>query len=120
MGVRIEGLDRLRRKLGVLNDAERAAARTEVKRGALHIQAEAKRRAPVDTGRLRNSITHEERDDGLAAVIGTNVEYAPYQEFGTRFHAAQPFLLPAFELERPQFMRRLQRELERANREVSR
>lgn len=27
--------------------------------------------------------------------MGTNVEYAPYQEFGTYKMAAQPFLVPA-------------------------
>ncbi len=31
---------------------------------------------PVDTGRLRNSITH--RREGEAEIIGTNVEYAAY------------------------------------------
>ena len=32
----------------------------------------------VDTGRLRNSVTHTvETGDGLAAIVGTNVEYAP-------------------------------------------
>lgn len=36
----------------------------------------------VDTGRLRNSISHTV--DGEAAYIGTNVEYAPYVELGAR------------------------------------
>jgi hypothetical protein len=44
----------------------------------------AKRRCPVDTGRLRASIgTRIERDGlGIVGVIGTNVEYAPPVEFG--------------------------------------
>ena len=37
---------------------------------------------PVDTGRLRNSISHATDDE--AAYIGTNVEYAPYVELGAR------------------------------------
>ena len=41
----------------------------------------AKKATPVDTGRLRNSISHTV--DGEAAYIGTNVEYAPYVELGT-------------------------------------
>lgn len=41
----------------------------------------AKQDAPVDTGRLRNSITHKETQD--QTIIGTNVEYAIYQELGT-------------------------------------
>lgn len=35
-----------------------------------------------DTGRLQNSITHTSDDD--TAYVGTNVEYAPYVEFGTQ------------------------------------
>ena len=41
----------------------------------------AKQETPVDTGRLRNSISHAV--DGEAAYIGSNVEYAPYVELGT-------------------------------------
>ena len=38
---------------------------------------------PVDTGRLKNSISSAVVEDEKAVYIGTNVEYAPYQEFGT-------------------------------------
>lgn len=64
---------------------------------AVGLQAEmyAKRKCPVDTGRLRNSITHGGDTQGLTAYIGTNVEYAPYVEYGTRKTKAQPFLKPA-------------------------
>lgn len=55
----------------------------------------AKKLAPVDTGNLRNSITHDVDDGEPAAYIGTNVEYAPYQELGTIHMKAQPFLKPA-------------------------
>ena len=55
----------------------------------------AKKLAPVDTGNLRNSITHELDDGEPAAYIGTNVEYAPYVCLGTIHMKAQPFLKPA-------------------------
>ena len=55
----------------------------------------AKKLAPVDTGNLRNSITHQVDDGEPAAYIGTNVEYAPYQELGTIHIKAQPFLKPS-------------------------
>lgn len=44
----------------------------------------AKRRCPVDTGRLRSSISTalEQEPTGLVGVIGTNVEYAAPVEFG--------------------------------------
>ena len=45
-------------------------------------EGHAKKITPVDTGRLRNSISHATDDD--AAYIGTNVEYAPYVELGAR------------------------------------
>ena len=45
-------------------------------------EGHAKKNTPVDTGRLRNSITHTA--DSNAAYIGTNVEYAPYVELGAR------------------------------------
>ena len=56
----------------------------------------AKEAAPVDTGNLRNSISHKQVGNDTE-VIGTNVEYAPYQEFGTYKMAAHPFLRPAAE-----------------------
>ena len=57
--------------------------------GCLRIENEAKRRVPVDTGLLRNSITHEvyERGDEIVGVIGTNFDYAPYVEYGTGLFA---------------------------------
>lgn len=56
----------------------------------------AKKLCPVDTGRLRNSITHQQYDESTE-VIGTNVEYAPYVELGTTRMGARPYLRPAAE-----------------------
>lgn len=58
-------------------------------------EAYAKLLCPVDTGRLRNSISHDVRADDNTVYIGTNVEYAPYVEMGTSRTKAQPFLQPA-------------------------
>lgn len=55
----------------------------------------AKQECPVDTGRLRNSITNAVRADEKAVYIGTNVEYAPYIELGTSRMKARPYLRPA-------------------------
>jgi len=64
---------------------------------AIGIEAEsdAAKLCPVDTGRLRNSITHSILEDEQVAVIGTNVEYAEYVHNGTSTHKAQPFLTDA-------------------------
>ena len=74
----------------------------------------------IDTGRLRGSITHATKD-GVSRVrhsnskgagqhdavsrphseyevwIGTNVEYAPYVEYGTRKMSPRPYLRPALD-----------------------
>lgn len=68
-----------------------AAIIAGVTEGALFFEREAKLLAPVDTGRLRASIGHgpegiweEHFDPGRSYIVavGTNVEYAPYMEFG--------------------------------------
>ena len=41
---------------------------------------------PVDTGNLQNSITHMVDDGEMAAYVGSNSEYAIYQELGTGEH----------------------------------
>ena len=55
----------------------------------------AKEECPVRTGRLRNSISHD--NDGQTVYVGTNVEYAPYVEMGTWKMDAQPYLRPSIE-----------------------
>lgn len=47
----------------------------------------AKNLCPVDTGNLRNSITHTVDEQEPAAIIGTNNEYAAYVELGTGKYA---------------------------------
>ena len=63
---------------------------------ALVVEGAAKNLAPVDTGNLRNSITHEV--EKKEARVGTKVEYAPFVELGTVKMAAQPYLNPALEM----------------------
>lgn len=57
----------------------------DLKRRAIRVQTAAVRLAPVDRGRLRQSITHEIRTTptGLVARIGTNLPYARYVHDGT-------------------------------------
>lgn len=75
--------------LSALSGAKQRA----LERIGLAAEGYAKKECPVDTGNLRNSITHAR--DKKAAYIGTNVEYALYVELGTSRTKPQPFLKPA-------------------------
>lgn len=54
----------------------------------------AKERCPVDTGRLRASITSRIEDEGeqVVGVIGTDVEYAVHVEYGANGRPPAAFL----------------------------
>ena len=66
-------------------------------------ESHAKEACPVDTGNLRNSITHATEDSGHTVVIGSNVEYAPYVELGTVKMSPRPYLRPAIENHIPEY-----------------
>ncbi len=61
------------------------SAKKGLERGAKKIQKNAKYLAPVKTGHLRNSIKTKSQttQEGAEAQVYTNLEYAPYVEFGT-------------------------------------
>lgn len=97
----------------------------------------AKKLAPVDTGNLRNSISHKVDPEEPAVYIGTNNSYAAYQEFGTgiyteggrdtpwvyqdekgnwhwtRGNKAQPFLKPAVADHARQYRQIIEQELKK-------
>jgi len=77
-------------KISDHSDKVIAAMKDKVLLGLKSIGAEAEGYAkddcPVDTGRLRNSIANEVVDSENAVYIGTNVEYAPYVEYGDYKH----------------------------------
>jgi HK97 gp10 family phage protein len=83
--------------LDELFESPRGPAGRDLARRSVQVESAAKRLAPVDTGRLRSSISRElgEDTDGLVARVGTNVDYAPHVEFGTIRMRAQPYLRPA-------------------------
>jgi HK97 gp10 family phage protein len=80
----------------LLNSPEGPVAAEILKRG-IRVERVAKKLCPVDTGRLRASITHALGRDSQSVYcdVGTDVVYAPYVEFGTSRQAAQPYLRPA-------------------------
>lgn len=104
----------------------------------LLVENEAKTNCPVDNGQLRASITHEVEDG--KGYVGSNLEYAPYVEYGTglfadggggrtdvpwvyrdaegNFHSTlgqkpQPFLIPALKNNRQRIVEILGKEIMR-------
>jgi HK97 gp10 family phage protein len=73
-----------------LDDVKRAL-REAIKRGlgeaGALVERDARQLCPVDSGHLERSITYKVQEDSV--VIGTNIEYAPYVEFGTGIYAAK-------------------------------
>ena len=104
---------------GAILSAFHSAVEKALEECGLVAEGYAKKLAPVDTGNLRNSISHKMDPEEPAVYIGTNSSYAAYQEFGTgiyteggrdtpwvyqdekgnwhwtRGNKAQPFLKPA-------------------------
>jgi HK97 gp10 family phage protein len=80
----VSGIAHLKGQLRRYGQSVKGAASDEVATAAINIQRDAKRAAPVDMSRLRSSIAWEfEGASQLTAVVGSNVAYAPFVEFGT-------------------------------------
>lgn len=79
-------------KISIMQDNSEAIARAlnksiiaGLESVGLRAERYAKLLCPVDTGRLRNSITHALDDKTNSVLIGTNVEYGPKIEFGVHY-----------------------------------
>lgn len=70
-----------------------------MEKACLLVEGDAKRMCPVDTGRLRASLSHEVEKSGgeIVGRVGTNVEYGVYVEYGTSKISGKPYLRPALE-----------------------
>jgi len=95
----------------LVKEATKVALRIGLEAVGLQAEGHAKVLCPVDTGNLRNSITHV-ADDSVA-IIGTNVEYASYVEMGTSRQSPQPYIKPAIENNMPEYKRILTEQLAR-------
>ena len=99
MKAKVKGIDELSKDLKALKTDAQNMALIAVA-GGLVIEGQSKIICPVDTGYLRNSIHTdilEASATGAIAGVGTNTEYAPYVEFGTKRWAGKSFLRAAFD-----------------------
>lgn len=81
-GIKVEGLEKLIKRLGEVCEDSDAIVEKGLLRGAERVCADAKLRCPVSSGALRNSI-HTEKVAPLTVSVGTNLEYAVPVEYGT-------------------------------------
>ena len=81
----IEGLQELRARFANSPMVMREAAHDTLEVATFVAEGAAKEAAPIDKGILRGAIDSVIHNEGMetVAVVGTNIEYAPYQEFGT-------------------------------------
>lgn len=64
-----------------------------------------------DTGTLLGSVEMVLFDGGLAAEVGTRLDYGKFLEFGTSKMAARPWLSPAWETHRKEIVRNVAAEM---------
>lgn len=133
---KLEGVERVQKHLDNINLDEQKLNQI-LSQACLIVENQARRDAPVDNGVLRNSIRSEV--EGKQGVVGTNIEYAPYVEFGTGLFAVngdgrqtpwsyqdemgewhttigqhpQPFLGPALEMNRETIINFIKERLEK-------
>lgn len=67
----------------LFKEGMQTAALRALEKCGLTAEGFAKQLCPVDTGNLRNSLTHQVEPGEPAVYIGTNSEYAAYVELGT-------------------------------------
>jgi HK97 gp10 family phage protein len=77
------------------------ALETALAKGALIVQGEAKRNAPVDTGRLRQSIVVYSDQKAVSKSIVATTFYAIYQELGTRYFTGRFYMQDARDTAEP-------------------
>lgn len=102
--VEIVGMDEVIAKLNKMDVESRVAVRKQVRKSANAIRKGARDRVPVDTGRLQKSIRARYSKDGLTAEIAPRMWHAHFIEFGTVNQPATPYMGPAWEQERPNFV----------------
>jgi len=105
------------RKMALFKTRLNSELEQAMQESVLWVERDAKRFAPVDTGTLRASIASMVEGavkDEIRGIVGSNVEYAPFQEMGTSKMDANPFLMPAVEKNRDRILKRFRKAVQDA------
>ena len=103
----IRGADQLVGKLK--KNAELTDVKRTVQLNGSEMQRAVKRKAPVDTSHLKGMITIGIQDNGFTAKVKSEADYAPYQEYPTRYQPGTPHVRPGFFEQRIKFIQDMKR-----------
>lgn len=119
-------IDKVMREVGKYGRRVSDEVNKETAYAAIEVERLATEDVPVDTGNLKLSIQHVKVGGSVAIakavrgmktvityLVGTNVKYAKYVEFGTENQRAQPFLRPAYYAVLPNYIRKIKQILRR-------
>ena len=95
--VKVLGLQALKRALATAPKKTRSETDIAIKKSIRVIERESKKVSPVDTGRMRASITDGILFKSLYGEIGPTTKYAIYVHEGTRYVTSRPFMRWGFE-----------------------
>ena len=89
MAIKFEGLENVLDGIEKIGDTSRLEG--AIGKACALVEAEAKKKAPKDTGALRRSITSKVDTSGsdIVGIVYTPLEYAPYVEYGTGLFAEE-------------------------------
>ena len=116
-------LARLNARFAAVSQAARNSVIPALDKGADQLVAAAKHLAPTDDGTLRDSIRKEDGEHDLERLViagGTGnapAFYAMFVEHGTAETPAQPFMFPAFRLNKKTIQNRIKRAVGKAIRD---
>jgi HK97 gp10 family phage protein len=85
IGLSLKGMDKLQKAIDSKNKALITGVDNEMKATVMEINAKQISRAPIDTGKLRQSIDWKKEANLTYTLLtqGMGAKYAPYVEFGT-------------------------------------
>lgn len=95
----LENLNEVLKDIEKKSEEMQKAVKDQINKSGLHIETLAKQKAPTDHGRLRASIRAKLSDGGLTSLVGTDVDYAPFMEFGTKSKVEIPAGLEGYAMQ---------------------
>ena len=111
MGLKIHGIKKL--KIDLKDNAQMRLVKEIVKKHGASLQQEMVKNAVFkggySTGATRRSINLLNEKGGLTARVKPTTKYSPYVEYGTRFMDKQPFVKPAFQQVKKEFVKDLKK-----------